>query len=309
VTHIQDNVALVTVHTPEEEPVYGLARYRFGGDDWLVGLYDPSTDRIGELAHAPKDWRSALEFLRPRGDGSVPIDHLEVTVWRSADEIEFLPPVDESCRVFCVAQNYQAHARESSGTAAPREPVIFLKPNSALVGHRQPTRLPHAAVQFDWEAELVVVVGADLDNASPLEAASAMLGWTIANDGTARDLQPITLGGRSIIDWFSAKSIDRSSVMGPAVFPAANVPDPRQLRIRLSRNGERMQDERASEMVVSPARLLSHISRVVSLHPGDVLLTGTPAGVGKGRGVFLDEGDLLEITVEPLATVVTHIES
>jgi 2-keto-4-pentenoate hydratase/2-oxohepta-3-ene-1,7-dioic acid hydratase in catechol pathway len=187
--------------------------------------------------------------------------------------------------------------------------VIFLKPNSALVGHQQATILPKAAAQFDWEAEAVVVVGDHLDQASVSAASEAIIGWSIANDGTARDLQPIELGGRTIIDWFSAKSIDNSSAIGPAVFPAAAISDPDGMRLRLSRNGEEMQNDVLSLMVVSPSRLLSHISRVVSLRPGDVLLTGTPAGVGKARGIFMDAGDYLEITLEPLGTLTTRIEA
>jgi 2-keto-4-pentenoate hydratase/2-oxohepta-3-ene-1,7-dioic acid hydratase in catechol pathway len=176
-----------------------------------------------------------------------------------------------------------------------------------MVGHRQDTVLPAVTSFFDWEAEIGVVVGAPLAEATPAEAGAAIAGYTIADDGTARDLQPIDFGGREIVDWFSAKSLDRSSALGPAVFPAGAVPDPDDLRITLRRNGDTMQDDRAGSMLHRPEQLLARISRILELQPGDVLLTGTPAGVGKARGVSLADGDELEITVAPLGTLRTRI--
>ena len=283
----------------------GLALIR-RGDDLLTALYDGETDRVAVLDHQPADWAAALALLAGDG-GATALDREDHADWIPAVEVEVLPPIGVAGRVVCVAQNYRAHAQESSGTDSPPAPVIFLKPSSALVGHHQPTVLPKASSFFDWEAELGVVVGASLDDAGIDEARAAILGYTIANDGTARDLQPIEIGGRSIVDWFSAKSIDRSSVLGPAIFPSAHVDDGAALRIRLELNGDEMQNDVAGSMVFSPEHLLSHISRVVSLHRGDILLTGTPAGVGKARGVSLRDGDDIVISVEPLGRVVTRV--
>ncbi len=283
----------------------GLA-YINRGYNKIVAVYDGETDQVAALTNQPSSLTDAFTLLARQGSG-VALNSAEHGEWSDAVDNQMLPPLDQSSRVICVAQNYRAHARESSGTDSPPAPVIFLKPNSALVGHHETTTLPRASNFFDWEAELGVVVGSRLDTATEEEARAAIIGYTIANDGTARDLQPIEIGGRSIVDWFSAKSIDRSSVLGPAIFPSAGLESPTELRIRLELNGEEMQNDVAGSMVFSPEYLLSHISRIVALNPGDILLTGTPAGVGKARGISLHDGDDLVISVEPFGSVVTRI--
>jgi 2-keto-4-pentenoate hydratase/2-oxohepta-3-ene-1,7-dioic acid hydratase in catechol pathway len=280
--------------------VLGIARIASADGD-RIALYDGQTDRVAPLHEQPADWTRAMALL------AADLESLAHDDWVDGDDATFLPPVGVRSRVICVAQNYSAHAKESSGSDSPPEPVMFLKPQSAFVGHRRDTAMVAATSFFDWEAELGVVVGAELLEADEAEARAAITGYTIANDGTARDLQPIELGGRGIVDWFSAKSIDDSSVLGPAIFPARLVPDEGRLRIVLRRNGEVMQDDVAGSMTVRPEALLARISRLVALHPGDIVLTGTPAGVGKARGVSLADGDELEISVEPLGTVRTRI--
>ena len=282
----------------------GIARVRTAEGERFA-LYDPGADtgaeRVAMLDPQPVDWPAALAQLHGLADAA------RAANWLSADVVEFLPPAGPGTRVICVARNYADHAREQGTAEAPSAPVLFLKPLSALVGHRQPTVLPAVTSFLDWEAELAVVVGAHLLEASADEARAAIAGFTIANDGSARDLQPIDFGGREIVDWFSAKSLDRSSALGPAVFPAARVSRSEDLRITLRRNGEVMQDDRAGSMLHRPEELLARASHILELHPGDVLLTGTPAGVGKARGMSLADGDELEITVEPLAALRTRI--
>lgn len=279
----------------------GLARVSEAGRI-RAAVYDGESDRVAVVGD-DLEWTSAIAVLHESGTTSFVYED-----WRPATSVAFLPPVAPSSRVFCVAQNYSAHAQESSGAESPPEPVVFLKPLSALVGHESPTALVAATSFFDWEAELAVVVGADLREGTESEARACIAGYTIANDGTARDLQPIDLGGRRIVDWFSAKSIDRSSAMGPAVFPATEVEDESALHLRLTVNGEVMQDDVAGSMTVTSAALLARISRIVELHPGDVLLTGTPAGVGRARGVSLSHGDEIEISLGGLGTLVTRVE-
>jgi 5-oxopent-3-ene-1,2,5-tricarboxylate decarboxylase/2-hydroxyhepta-2,4-diene-1,7-dioate isomerase len=291
--------------------VLGLARIEVDGAP-VIAVYDGVADRVAPLTHQPASWTAALALLtlssgRSGLDDAGPA--LSDEAWIDAADATFLPPVTAESRVFCVAQNYTAHAMESSGSDSPPEPVMFLKPNSALVGHGRPTVLSPATSFFDWEAELGVVVGADLAGASTEQARAGIQGYTIANDGTARDLQPIELGNRQIVDWFSAKGIDDSSVLGPAIFPAGLVDDEGSLHLHLERNGETMQDDAAGLMNVKPDALLAHISRIIALHPGDVLLTGTPAGVGKARGVSLADGDELVISIAPLGTLRTRIEA
>lgn len=199
-----------------------------------------------------------------------------------------LAPVDPDVRVFCVAQNYTDHAREVSGTEAPAAPVLFLKPATALVGPDEDIALPAVTSFLDYEAELAAMIGRD----GTVAAATCM------NDGSARDLQPATLGGKPIIDWFSGKSLDRTGAVGPWLRLVDGVGALDDLAISCRVNGELVQDDRTSSMVHDIPRLLAFISSRVRLRPGDVVATGTPGGVGAGRGVSLQDGDVVEIEVE-----------
>jgi len=199
-----------------------------------------------------------------------------------------LAPVDPDVRVFCVAQNYTDHAREVSGTEAPTAPVLFLKPATALVGPDEDIALPPVTSFLDYEAELAVVIGRD----GTVAAATCM------NDGSARDLQPAILGGKPIIDWFSGKSLDRTGAVGPWLRLVDGVGALDDLAISCRINGELVQDDRTSSMVHDIPKLLAFISSRVRLRPGDVVATGTPGGVGAGRGVPLQDGDVVDIEVE-----------
>jgi 2-keto-4-pentenoate hydratase/2-oxohepta-3-ene-1,7-dioic acid hydratase in catechol pathway len=215
------------------------------------------------------------------------------------DELTLLPPVDAAARVFAVAQNYPAHAREQSGADVPPAPIIFLKPLSALVGDGAPIALPPITAFLDYEAELAIVIGADARAVDVEAAGDAIFGVTCFNDVTGRDLQPAVLGGREQTDWFSAKSLDGSSPVGPWIVSRDELNgDPGDLRIRCRVNDETVQDDRTSSMARGAATLISFISQRVALHPGDVIATGTPAGVGRARGVNLKDGDVVEVEIE-----------
>ncbi len=222
-----------------------------------------------------------------------------------ASEVRLLPPLIDSSRVFCVAQNYPAHAAEAGGASPPR-PVVFLKPPSAFVGHDGTALLPEASGFFDYEGEIAAVIGRPGASVSVDSAMSLIAGYTIANDGSARDLQRATLAGRLQIDWFAAKSFDSGSALGPAVVRASEIPSPDVLRIQTRHNGAVVQDDVASSMYHPVAYLVSFLSRIVSLRPGDVVLTGTPAGVGKARGVALLDGDVVTVSVAGLGELTTR---
>lgn len=224
-------------------------------------------------------------------------------------EVELLPPVDPDARVFAVAQNYSAHAREVSGTEAPPAPIIFLKPVTALAGAGAPIALPPVTSFLDYEAELAVMVGRPLQRANADDAAAAIFGVTCFNDVTGRDLQPAILGGKEVIDWFSAKSLDASSPVGPWIADLGSIGAPLdELGIRCRVNGETVQDDRTSSMVRSPAELLSFISHRTALRPGDLLATGTPGGVGRARGVNLVDGDVVEVEIDNVGTLRNVVE-
>jgi 2-keto-4-pentenoate hydratase/2-oxohepta-3-ene-1,7-dioic acid hydratase in catechol pathway len=213
------------------------------------------------------------------------------------DGVSLLPPITETARVFCVAQNYPAHAAEAGGASPPR-PAVFLKPTSAFVGHGSTVALPAFSSFFDYEGELAVVVGRRGRAIRPETAHQLVAGYTIGNDGSARDLQPSVLADRFQVDWFAAKAFDRGSALGPGVVRRSDVPEPELLRIRTTHNGELVQDDVAGSMFHPIADLLAFVSRIVGLLPGDVVLTGTPAGVGKARGVALAGGDTVTVSVD-----------
>jgi 2-keto-4-pentenoate hydratase/2-oxohepta-3-ene-1,7-dioic acid hydratase in catechol pathway len=177
-------------------------------------------------------------------------------------------------KIVCVGKNYRDHAAEMGGEV-PAEPLYFLKPSSSVIGPGEPIRLPtDLSDEVHHEAELAVVVGALLQRVTPEEALAGVLGYTCANDVTARDLQ------RREAQWFRAKGFDSFCPLGPAI---ATGLDPATLGIRCLVDGEVRQDGTTADLVWDVATLLSDISQVVTLLPSDVVLTGTPAGVGPLR--------------------------
>jgi 2-keto-4-pentenoate hydratase/2-oxohepta-3-ene-1,7-dioic acid hydratase in catechol pathway len=163
--------------------------------------------------------------------------------------------------------------------------------------------LPAVSSFFDYEGELGVVIGRAGRNISPERALEYVAGYTICNDGSARDLQNTTLAGKPTIDWFSAKAIDNSSPVGPWIVTRDEVSDPQNLRIQTRLNGDAVQDDRTSSMVFSIADQVAYISKRLTIRPGDLIATGTPAGVGKARGRALRPGDELEIEIERIGVL------
>lgn len=184
--------------------------------------------------------------------------------------LRLLAPVIPS-KIVAVGRNYRAHAAEL-GHEVPDEPLLFLKPSSSVIGPGEPIRLPtDLSAEVHHEAELAVVIGALLQRVSPEQARAGILGVTAANDVTARDLQ------RTEGQWFRAKGFDSFCPLGPAI---ATGLDPDDLAVRCLVDGELRQEASTAQLVVDVATLVSHISQVVTLLPSDVVLTGTPAGVG-----------------------------
>jgi 2-keto-4-pentenoate hydratase/2-oxohepta-3-ene-1,7-dioic acid hydratase in catechol pathway len=184
--------------------------------------------------------------------------------------LKLLAPVIPS-KVVCVGKNYRDHAAEMGGDV-PSEPLLFLKPSSSVIGPNEPIRYPEDQTsEVHHEAELAVVIGALLQQVTPEEAAMGIFGFTAANDVTARDLQ------RAESQWTRAKGFDSFCPIGPAV--STDV-DPRDLRIRCLVDGEVRQDGTTADLVFDVPTLVSYISQTMTLLPSDVILTGTPAGVG-----------------------------
>jgi 2-keto-4-pentenoate hydratase/2-oxohepta-3-ene-1,7-dioic acid hydratase in catechol pathway len=262
-----------------------LARFRHG-DQVLVGRVEGETVR--PLGGPPATVATAILDRDAALGAAIPLA-----------DVTLLPPVDATARVFAVAQNYQAHAQEASGTEAPPAPVVFMKPLSALVGAGEQISWPRVTSFLDYEAELAVVIGSEAREVEPEQALAALFGAACFNDVTGRDLQPAMLGGKEIVDWFSAKSLDASSPLGPWIVSLDELPGSvDDLAVRCRVNGATVQDARTSSMVRSVAELIAFISQRVTLQPGDVIATGTPGGVGRARGVRLEDGDVVEVEIE-----------
>ena len=204
-------------------------------------------------------------------------------------------PVARPRSVVGIGLNYADHAAEA-GSAVPTVPVVFLKPTSTVAGPFDPAPYPAAGGKYDWEAELAIVVGRDA-HVLPTVAAAAecIAGYACANDLSERDWQMGAAG-----QWTKGKSSPGSTPLGPWLVPADEA-DPADLRVRSWVNGEPRQDSRTADLVFSPAELVHHVSQYMLLEAGDVILTGTPAGVAlSGRFPYLAPGDTVEVEVEGL---------
>lgn len=212
-------------------------------------------------------------------------------------------PLRRPGKLACVGLNYADHIRET-GLPTPERPLIFAKFSSSLIADSQPITWPPGLTdQVDWEAELAVVIGKRIRDVEPTAALDAVFGYTVANDVSARDLQ------FADNQWVRAKSIDTFCPLGPAVVTAEEFGDPQTKAVRSRVNGQTMQDSTTAEMIFSTAEIISFLSRACTLEPGDVILTGTPWGVGAFRTppVFLREGDVVEVEVEGIGSLVNPV--
>ncbi|MFC7458282.1 fumarylacetoacetate hydrolase family protein [Brachybacterium sp. GCM10030267] len=249
--------------TTGEDPMYGIVQEK-DGQDMVYGITgDPLYTEI-----------------RPTG-----------TIV-SLEDVRLLAPVIPRSKVVCVGRNYAAHAAEF-GEEVPEQALFFLKPNTAVVGPGDPVTIPEYSRELSLEAELAVVIKRMTRNVAPADVADSILGYTCANDLTARDTQ------REEQQWFRAKAFDTSCPIGPWVETDL---DPSALAIGSSVDGERAQDGTTADMVRSVADLIAEISTVVTLLPGDVILTGTPAGVRT-----VEAGSSIDITIEGIGTLTNPV--
>jgi 2-keto-4-pentenoate hydratase/2-oxohepta-3-ene-1,7-dioic acid hydratase in catechol pathway len=217
-----------------------------------------------------------------------------------AANVKLLPPIPDPPKIVCIGLNYRDHAAES-GAPIPKEPVLFSKYATALIGPEQPIVLPAVSQEVDYEAELVLVVGKGGRNLTPEGAWGHLAGYTIGHDVSARDWQ-LKKDGKQ---WMAGKTFDTFAPTGPLLVTADEVKDPHNLAIRLRLNGQTMQDSNTRQMVFSAGDLLAYLSKVFTLQPGDLVFTGTPPGVGFVRKppVFLKGGDVVEVEIEGLGVL------
>ena len=216
-----------------------------------------------------------------------------------ADQARLLAPVPDPRKIVCLGLNYRDHAAES-GAHVPKDPVLFSKYATALIGPGQAIVLPPVSKEVDYEAELVIVVGKRGRNLRPQEAAGYVAGYTVGHDVSARDWQ-----FKEGKQWMAGKTFDTFAPTGPHLVTADDVPDPHRLPIRLRLNGQVMQDSNTEQMIFRVGEVLAYLSQVFTLEPGDLVFTGTPSGVGFVRKppVFLKGGDVVEVEIGGLGVL------
>lgn len=206
------------------------------------------------------------------------------------------PCVGNVGKVVCVGLNYSDHAKES-GAAAPAEPILFLKPTSAICGPYDNVEIPRGSEKTDWEVELGVVIGRRAKYVNEDEALSYVAGYCVVNDVSERAYQLERLG-----QWDKGKGHDTFAPIGPWLVTRDDVPDPQALQLWTEVNGKRFQDGSTSNMIFDVKTLVSYISQFMSLEPGDIISTGTPAGVGMGQSPtrYLRKDDVMKLGVQGL---------
>ena len=225
--------------------------------------------------------------------------------------MDFLAPVPDPPHLYMAGGNYADHAREMNGLgpddAIPRPavgPFFFLKPTSTLTGHLAPVTRPASVSRLDWEIELAAVIGRRAHRVSEADALRYVAAYTVANDISARD-SFVREGpeGAMTYDWLRHKGWHTSCPCGPWLIAARDCEDPQALALRLTVNGEVMQNSSTAEMIFSLAEQVAYLSAIVPLVPGDIICTGTCAGVGAGRGRFLEGGDVMVAEIERIGSL------
>ncbi len=258
------------------------------------GLIDHNGDlrdlsqEVEDISHATLSDKS-LEILRLLDPMALP---------KVEGQVRFGPCVAGTGKFLCIGLNFSDHAAET-GAAIPEHPILFHKATSAIQGPDDPVVMPRGSTRTDWEVELGVVIGTTAKYVSEADALDHVAGYCIVNDVSERDLQ-LKLSGQ----WTKGKSCDTFGPIGPWLVTRDEVGDPQGLAMTCDVNGERMQDGNSSTMIFTVAQCIAHLSELFTLHPGDVITTGTPPGVGMGKKppVFLKAGDVMELAIEGLGT-------
>ncbi|NEX46286.1 fumarylacetoacetate hydrolase family protein [Pseudotabrizicola algicola] len=264
----------------------------------------PGAERPG-LLHSDGTIRD-LTGIVPDISGAV-LSDVGLSALRGIDAGK-LPVVDAATRLgpcvagtgkfICIGLNYADHAAES-GMAVPPEPVIFMKATSAICGPNDPIIIPRTSEKTDWEVELAVIIGTKAKYVSEAEALDYVAGYAVANDVSERAFQTERAG-----QWTKGKSCDNYGQLGPWLVTRDEVADPQSLPMWLKVNGQTMQNGSTKTMVYGVAHVVSYLSQFMTLHPGDVISTGTPPGVGMGQKPprYLKAGDVVELGIEGLGT-------
>lgn len=304
----------------EEGPAVAL--YQEDGIVDLESLYRFYAASNLDSPAPPEEWKDSLLFL-PHGSHAELAAQLaafyrtldaeqQAGLRREETSVQLLTPLAPPSKFFLLAGNYAAHIEEGGGTAAQRDeafPYVFWKPpTTTLTAAGQPVVLPSISPDtIDWEIELAVVIGKRCKKVPVSEALESVAGYTIVNDISNRRFRPNPNRKErpkdSFFDWLHGKWFDGFAPIGPCITSARSIPDPQVLSLRLKIDGEIRQDSNTARMIFPVAQIVAFISSFVTLEPGDLISTGTPAGVGHPKKMFLEAGDLLEAEIEGIGVL------
>jgi 2,4-didehydro-3-deoxy-L-rhamnonate hydrolase len=286
---------------------------RTGDDEQEIGalVIDGRLYPLDQLAPDRPELHDGLFGLLQRWDDHGPAlyalaeDVTARTPSLAADDraVRVLTPVRFPRAIFCTVFNFYDFAAEAGVTPPDKSttrPYVCIKLPHGVIGPNQSIELPYTSRQVDWECELGAVIGRPCRNAYVRDALDFVAGYTIVNDISARDIIQRPDWPNFGSDWLEAKNFDTGTPIGPYMVPRELVPDPQNVRLKLTRNGVVQQDGNTSSMIFSLAEQIAHISRTVTLLPGDIIATGTPAGVGWKRGLGLQPGDTLQLEMPGL---------
>lgn len=304
-----------------------LATYRRAGglapalvlDDQLYDLEAARTAGLPPLPEAwvtqgveamLRDWANARTWLRDAAPIAASLAASgairPVADGAAAVAAPFVPS-----RIFCAASNYASHANEMGTVLAAKsqsKPYMFLKLSNTVIGNGETIQMPPETSKLDWEVELAAVIGKRCRRVSVEDALDAVACYTIVNDISARDLN-IRGDYPFKHDWFQGKCHDTFAPIGPWLVPAWQIPDPQAVQMRLDVNDEPMQQDSTANMIWTVREQIAYLSTIVTLEPGDVIATGTPTGVGMGRGIYLNAGDRLVASIEGIGRLSNQVQA
>lgn len=267
-----------------------------------AGLQSESLEFIFPLA--PLGYSDTLSFLYAGEDAwleaaeAASSADLDSDAVIRTEEADLLAPIAMPGKFICIGLNYRDHAIESN-MQLPKTPVVFTKFSNCITGDNTEIVIPKLTTQLDYEAELAIVIGKEGKNIDPEDWAEYVFGYTIVNDLSARDIQLATS------QWSLGKSFDGFGPMGPAIVSKDDIPDPHVLAIKLSIDGELLQNSNTDQLVFKAPDLIAYLSSIMTLEPGDIISTGTPAGVGLGRKPqrWVQPGETMVVEIEGIGTL------
>lgn len=297
----------------------GAVEVGFYGDDTVVPLaaavtaYNKSAQ---EPMAIPVGGDDLLPFL-PGGEFSAAATKLAAWATQQSalavptDDVELLVPIAAPKKIFCLAGNYSQHIEEGGGVAPERAetfPYVFMKPPTTLTDPGKQVVIPRVSPDaIDWELELAVVIGRTVKHATAADALESVAGYTVVNDISNRRFRPNPERKErpkdTFFDWLHGKWFDSFCPVGPCIASADAITDPQTLDMKLRLNGKVRQDSSTAAQIFSVAEVIEFVSQMVTLEPGDIISTGTPAGVGAASGTFLKPGDILDATIAEIGTL------